>query len=67
MSRENILAACRAGVYFVASTPTTLELEWAFLEVPRHEFRPLDYLSQRQALKPETERTVYLGGQPTAH
>lgn len=63
ISQANMLAACKAGVHFCAPSPTNSELERAFLEIPRSEFQPLDYVSQRESQKPESERTTYLGAE----
>lgn len=60
-SKKNVLAACQAGVHFCAPAPASDELRAAFLEIPRDEFRPLTYHSEREERKPLEERTVYLG------
>lgn len=61
ISRRNMLAACAAGVRFCAPAPASRELDKAFRAIPREEFRPLAYPSEREERKPAHERTTYLG------
>lgn len=63
ISQGNMLAACQAGIHFCAPSATNSELERAFLAIPRTEFQPLDYLSQRESQKAESERTTYHGAE----
>lgn len=63
LSHANMLAACQAGVHFCAPAAANPELERAFLAIPQSDFQQLDYLSQRESLKSESDRTIYLGAE----
>lgn len=65
ISTKNILAACQSGVFFCAPAPNTSELRETFGTIPRAEFQPLHYLSEREERKPETDRSVFLGTERT--
>lgn len=65
ISRKNVLAACETGIRFCGPAPASKELDDAFRAIPREEFRPLSYVSEREEGKPVAERTVYLGAERT--
>lgn len=61
VSTGNLLAACRAKARFVAPMPATEALRQDFLTIPRQQFVPLPYESEREQRKPEGQRSTYLG------
>lgn len=63
ISRKNVLAACEAGIRFCGPAPAAKELDEAYRAIPREEFRPLSYASEREDGKPVDERTAYLGAE----
>lgn len=65
ISKNNVLAGCKAGVRFCAPAPASKELREAFSTIPKAEFRPLDYHSERESRKAPEERTTYLGTERT--
>jgi len=65
ISKKNILAACGAGIHFCAPAPASADLRTAFRAIPREEFQPLTYCSEREQQKSQEARTSYLGTERT--
>jgi transposase len=61
LSEANRRALLAAGVGYLAPVARTPELDAAFLAIPSEQWRPLEYVSARDAGKPPEERTAYHG------